>query len=740
MKNETILFVYPEPYFCNGGGISTYLKYAVQAHIDAGRAVKLLTWVTGADGWYTDTFSEDDYLPLSKEDVIIVRISEEQIWQHNSIGLRAKNISDILYSHIVSAEKKFSPTLIESSDYAVALHSYLEHRRSALYSSSVPVAIFNHGMLTDIWPASALMMSDYTQRELALEEQVVKWADHVICPSEWAASNIRRKYGITTVVVIREPFLWAEKTVQKNFNKSKFVSLGRVSFAKGIDVFSAMLSAISKDWPVDEICFIGRQVDTPFRQGSAERLIKSRLPPKLREKLKFLDQIPKDEVGKKISSYGFFGNFSRSETFSYTTLEALSKGLVPLVRANSPMAEFIPENLRDALTFEEVPHRREVVTEILERWCSSYADLMPAIQAYAENITSLGQYAQAYEGFLKGGGSSTGTSAKYSSADITFLVSTYNDSELLRSALECIYAQTQSVREILILDDGTSDPSKLEILDQISLMDRVRLLRVPNMGLVAGRNYLIENCHTALAIFMDSDDLILETYVEKTLNAMNSDPDKWDAVLTRRKNFGLNDHEQSGFLLGSNAHWMLNDFRMTALIKTSVLNSIKFKPEMRSGEADDWWWWLNFTIHDHQANFVPEALFHYRTEQGSMSIPWSEGQAALTSELISDLAVSAFHKGYDVTGALSTALRTTHRLRRENDVLMYSNPERASTIAATPTNQNLISWQLVVRKLSGILGDEMANKIATSMERIAGNSPIARKFSRIVLKGVSSLR
>lgn len=740
MKKETILLVYPEPYFCNGGGISTYLKYAIQAHIEAGRDVKLLTWATGADGWYADTFSEGDYLPLSKEDVVIVRISEDQIWKHNPIGLRAKNISDILYPYIVSAERRFSPDLIESSEYAVALHSYLEHRRSGLHSSSVPVAIFNHGMLTDIWPASALMMSDYTMRELVLEEQVVTWADHVICPSDWAANNIKSKYGLDSVVVIREPFPWGEKVVQENFNKSKFVYLGRVSFAKGIDVFSAMLSAVSQDWPIDEICFIGRQVDTPFRQGSAERLIKSRLPPKLREKLSLKDQMPKDEVVKAISQYGFFGNFSRSETFSYTTLEALSKGVVPLVREDSPMAEFIPEEFIKSLTFRDVPHRREIVSDVLKIWSNDYHSLMPMIQAHAERLTSFKQYAGGYDGLLKRLENPKKISRKYTGSDVTFLISTYNDSDLLRTALNCIYAQTQAVNEILILDDGTSDLDKLDILDEISLMDRVRLLRVPNMGLVAGRNYLIENCRTDLAVFMDSDDVILDTYIEKTLNALNSDSDRWDAVLTRRKNFGLNDHEQSGFLLGTKAHWVLNDFRMTALIKTSVLRSIRFKPEMRNGEADDWWWWLNFTIHGHQANFVPEALFHYRTEQGSMSIPWSEGQAALTGELISDLAVSAFHKGYDVAGALSTALRTTYRLRRENDVLMYSKPEQVSSVDATPANQNLISWQLIVRKLSGVLGEGLANKVAVSIERAAGKSPVVRKFGRIMLRGVSSLR
>ena len=44
--------------------------------------------------------------------------------------------------------------------------------------------------------------------------------------------------------------------------------------------------------------------------------------------------------------------------------------------------------------------------------------------------------------------------------------------------------------------------------------------------------------------------------------------------------------------------------------------------------------WLRFSLHGHEAVHVPEALFRYRTSPNSMSQPWSEGQGALTVELL----------------------------------------------------------------------------------------------------------
>ena len=45
------------------------------------------------------------------------------------------------------------------------------------------------------------------------------------------------------------------------------------------------------------------------------------------------------------------------------------------------------------------------------------------------------------------------------------------------------------------------------------------------MGLVAGRNLLVESATTDLVVFLDADDRLDPAYIEKTLKAMNTAPD-----------------------------------------------------------------------------------------------------------------------------------------------------------------------------------------------------------------------
>jgi glycosyltransferase involved in cell wall biosynthesis len=729
---QKVLFVYPEPYFASGGGIATYLQYAIRAQLDAGRDIHLLTWTTPADPLYYRTVQDDELAPLRRDQVTILRFAENDIQNLNPVGVRGKNLSDLLFPHIAALEARFRPDLIEGSDYLFPLHSYLERRRCGLHSSRVPVATFNHGLLNDIYPASALFPSEAALRELAFETQVVRWADIVLAPSEAAAARIKelRRTG-SGVHVLREPFVADRWNRRESFDPSQFLYFGRVSFAKGADVFAGMLTAISGYWPISDITFLGRRETMPFRRADATEFLHARLHPDLRDKTHFLDAVPREEVGKLISCFSFFGNFSRSETFSYTTLEALAQGVVPLLLRDSPMAELLPPDIRDRGTFNEVPHRTEAIREVLSYWTGNYAKLMERCQSYAAELTAPERYAEAYEHLVSYGAADLPGRPRFTGQDVTILISTHNDAHLLREALVSVLSQTVKVNEILVLDDGTTNEAHLARLDALAADGTVRLIRVRNMGLVAGRNVLVESARTKLVVFLDADDRLAPSYVEKTLNALNSDPDRWSAVLTRRKNFGMNDHEASSFLLDTPMHWILNDFRMTALIKRRVLEEIRFDPGIRNGEADDWWWWLNFTLCGHEATFVPEPLFHYRAMPGSMSLPWSQGQAALTIELLKRAATAAVNRQSDVLPALQLALFAAYKHGWDADALRAQLP--------SASDQRIEVIGRAAEPLIRIVGRERAGALIAIARRVVRGHPLVHSLARAALHRIRTI-
>jgi hypothetical protein len=728
---QKILLVYPEPYFSSGGGIATYLHYAIRSHLDVGRDIHLLTWTTPIDPLYHRAVDDDELAPLRPDQVTILRLEENEIQNLNPMGPRGKNISDLLFPHIAALEVKFSPDLIEGSDYLFPLHSYMERRRCGLHSSRVPVATFNHGLLNNIFPASALFPSEAALRESAFEMQVVRWADLVLAPSEAAAAQIKElRRTAKGVHLVREPFTTDRWSRKEHFDPSQFLCFGRVSFAKGADILAGMLTAINGHWPISDITFLGQRDPMPFRRADAMAFLRARLHPDLHDNVHFLNAVPREEVGKLISRFSFFGNFSRSETFSYTTIEALARGVVPLLLRDSPMAELLHPDIRDRGTFKEVPHRTEAIREVLTYWTNNYAELIERAQGHAAEITASARYAKAYDHLASGARADFPDSGRpcYTGQDITILISTHNDADLLREALVSVLSQTVKVNEILVLDDGTTNKAHLARLDALAADGTIRLIRVLNMGLVAGRNILVENARTQLIVFLDADDRLAPTYVQKTLDALNTDPDRWSAVLTRRKNFGMNDHEASSFLLDTPLHWILNDFRMTALIKRSVVEEIRFDPAIRNGEADDWSWWLNFTLRGHEATFVPEPLFQYRTIPGSMSLPWSEGQAALTAELLKQAAKKAVNQQSDILPALQLALFASYKHRWDADVL------RAPRAAAN--DQAIVVVGRVARPLIKMFGPERAGALIAVARRLVRSHPLVHGLARAAFRRI----
>lgn len=255
------------------------------------------------------------------------------------------------------------------------------------------------------------------------------------------------------------------------------------------------------------------------------------------------------------------------------------------------------------------------------------------------------------------------------------------------------------------------------------------------MGLAAGRNVLVASAVTDLLVFLDADDRLDPTYIEKTLKALNTAPDDLGAVLTRRRNFGLNEHESACFLLGSPLHYVFNDFRMTALIKRSILLELIFDPLMRNGEADDWWWWLRFTAHGHKAVQVPESLFHYRQTGVSMSLPWSEGQGALTTvrvcEVVREAAATGRLDARHIAQIAEQAIALAYERTWQCDTLRSQLAGRRRAVVQAAVGTEMHAALLNARRarmrarLVSLFGDRNTTRLVNVVRRVVRNQPLA---------------
>ncbi len=101
---------------------------------------------------------------------------------------------------------------------------------------------------------------------------------------------------------------------------------------------------------------------------------------------------------------------------------------------------------------------------------------------------------------------------------LTIVILVYKSEPYIRQLIDCLYAQTDKNFEIIIVDNASPDRSvKLaeEYLNEYNMKNYKVVHISKNTGCGQGRTVGYKSVTTEYIKFLDSDDLIVETYVEK---------------------------------------------------------------------------------------------------------------------------------------------------------------------------------------------------------------------------------
>ncbi len=96
-------------------------------------------------------------------------------------------------------------------------------------------------------------------------------------------------------------------------------------------------------------------------------------------------------------------------------------------------------------------------------------------------------------------------------SEITVIIPTYNRAHTLPRALHSILAQTLQPKEIIVVDDGSTDKTQ-SVLENYS---GIKVLKQPQRGVSTARNAGIENSSGQWIAFLDSDDEWLPEKLER---------------------------------------------------------------------------------------------------------------------------------------------------------------------------------------------------------------------------------
>lgn len=107
--------------------------------------------------------------------------------------------------------------------------------------------------------------------------------------------------------------------------------------------------------------------------------------------------------------------------------------------------------------------------------------------------------------------------------DVTFIVPVYNAKIIVSGGIDSILAQSYKDFELILVDDGSSDGSGA-ICDDYSQRDsRVKVIHQQNAGVSAARNAGLRAAHGDWVTFVDSDDLVLDCFLQSLVDAVSAD-------------------------------------------------------------------------------------------------------------------------------------------------------------------------------------------------------------------------
>ncbi len=200
--------------------------------------------------------------------------------------------------------------------------------------------------------------------------------------------------------------------------------------------------------------------------------------------------------------------------------------------------------------------------------------------------------------------------------DVSVIIPCFNHGQYIHEAINSVLKQTCQNFEIIVVNDGSTDPQTISILKKIE-HPKIKVVHTVNQGLASARNNGIREAQSEFILPLDSDDTIAPQYVEKALPLLKNDLGL-GIVYCQAELFG----DKKGI-------WKLPEYSLKEMLfRNHIFHCAFFRfkdwekvngynPNMKYG-WEDWNFWLSLISLGKKVYQIPEILHAYRVRKGSM--------------------------------------------------------------------------------------------------------------------------
>ncbi len=202
---------------------------------------------------------------------------------------------------------------------------------------------------------------------------------------------------------------------------------------------------------------------------------------------------------------------------------------------------------------------------------------------------------------------------------VSVIIPVFDAGEYLAEALRSVARQTYRDFETVIVDDGSTDPRTLAILDGAARTPGVSVHRTPNGGPSRARNVAVEHARGTYVLPLDADDYLAPAFLEKTVPLLDGDA-------------GLGVvYTWVGLVGGHHGVWRTGGFSITDLLSRCTIHVTSlyrrqiweqvggYDPRFVES-CEDWDFWLGAAQRGWAGHCVPEVLVYYRRSATSREL------------------------------------------------------------------------------------------------------------------------
>ena len=201
---------------------------------------------------------------------------------------------------------------------------------------------------------------------------------------------------------------------------------------------------------------------------------------------------------------------------------------------------------------------------------------------------------------------------------VSVIITCYNQGQWLHEAIQSILDSTWKSLEILVYDDGSTDPATIAAFDGLEArFPKTRLFHQRNQGVSLTRNRGLHEANGEFILFLDGDDRIAPDYLASAMALFARRPDT--CVVTGDFCVFQDGEEPSG---QKALHW--ETFNHAAFItrggipvtslfrKTMGLRIGGFSRVLNRIAGEDFDFWLSLYEKNPNFQFIPAVCLYYR--------------------------------------------------------------------------------------------------------------------------------